>query len=112
MIQDLDRVRYLLDSGVCDVDEEDDRGRIPLQLAVLGSSTELTDLLIRQYGSRVDHTDYAHLTTAHLIAKHNKVEHCRLLLDAKADFVVEDKYGKTPVDLVVELGHEEVCFFS
>ncbi|KAI6240161.1 hypothetical protein M3Y99_00503400 [Aphelenchoides fujianensis] len=104
-INDLVKVQELLDSGEHDVDDEDSKGRTPLQIAVLGQNPKIVQLLIEQ-NSCVDHADLsAQTTAAHLAVKHDRMEHFQLLLDAGANFGQEDKYGKTAFDLVCELGN-------
>jgi ankyrin repeat protein len=78
----------------------------------LAESTQITQLLINEYNSCVDHANYSKCTAAHLIAKHNKLGHCRLLLEAGADFAVENKYGRSAVDIAAELGFDEVSDFE
>lgn len=51
-------------------------------------------------------------TALHFAAECNAFEVAALLLEAKADFTIEDDYGKKPIDLAVSAGHPEIieCF--
>ncbi|CAD5221771.1 unnamed protein product [Bursaphelenchus xylophilus] len=103
ILGNLDRVKSLVNQKVCDVDEEDERGQIALQLAVLSSNSEITQFLIDS-GACVDHSDFTQITASHLVAKYNKVDQFNILLKEGADFTLKDKCGKSGFDIACEYG--------
>ncbi|XP_025082311.1 ankyrin repeat domain-containing protein 46-like [Pomacea canaliculata] len=96
----IEKVRSLLESQLCNVDETDQSGRTALHLAALRGKTDLANVLILG-GADVNFRDKQGNTPLHWCGSIDTIE---LLVDSGASLYLRNKMGLTPKELAYRRG--------
>ena len=100
--------KLLIDAGA-NVNQPDNNGWTPLYRAAFFNKQEVAKLLI-DAGANVNQPDNNGCTPLYSAAKKNSQEVAKLLIDAGADKYIKTSwfFGKTPLDIAKEKGHQEI----
>jgi ankyrin repeat protein len=82
-------------------------GRTPLMFASASGHADIVALLLAHGCGDIDHQDSRGKSALHMASFRARTGVMRALLGAGADPHVVDRYGKTPLTMAVEEGHEE-----
>jgi len=105
----LEKVQKLLHKTPGWVNEKDEMGRTPLQIAAYFGHTELVKYLLSQ-GAQVNAKDGIQRDTAlHLAAAMGSPEICEILLNAGADIDITNNRNDTPLFLAVTRKKKQVA---
>ena len=107
--QDIAAMREHLANGA-DVNAQDRRGIIPLEMVAMSGTAKALALLFR-YGADPHHVSQGDQTALMLTARKGKVEVARLLLKYGVDINACDADGKTAMDIAMEHEHVDMLNF-
>ena len=92
----LDNLKVMLESGLVDLEAEDDEGYKPLYWAIEYNSLEVAQLLISS-GVDLEAKDSWGQTPLHWAVGYDRLEIVQFLISSGADVNVKDKWNQTPL---------------
>ncbi|PRD22884.1 UNVERIFIED_CONTAM: Ankyrin-3 [Trichonephila clavipes] len=107
-IGDLDRARFLLDSGADIESKNGEYQATPLHGAVANYRLDVVRLLLSR-SANVNAEDKGHQTPLHYAANTDRLDIVKSLVDAGADPSTTDDYGKTPLNIAKDKGHISIA---
>ncbi|GMR60261.1 hypothetical protein PMAYCL1PPCAC_30456, partial [Pristionchus mayeri] len=103
LMGNISTLKQLIHNGICDIDQEDEKGHTALHIAMEQHGTEAASILLAN-GASPDVTDFQGVTPAHLACAAGNIDSFDLLLYYKADVCAVDKAGRSPLDTAAEQG--------
>ena len=103
----LDVAKLLIDHGA-DVNAENESGWPQLQGASARNSLDVAKLLIDRGADVNAKAGFDASTAMHAVAEDNSLDVAKLLIERGADLDAKDSKGRTPLDVALEEGHQEM----
>jgi uncharacterized protein len=103
-----DLTKFLIETGGANVNERNDRGQTPLDIAINWDHVEIARLLVDK-GADVNSRDNVGSTLLHEAIYRRKIEIARLLIDKGADVNVRNDLGYTPLHFAVKIEKIEIA---
>ena len=103
----IDRVKYLIEQQVVDIQDKDQEEQVPLHLAIINGHIDVFNYLIEN-NANLHIQNKKKQTPLHLAAANNQLEMVKILIRKGANLQCKDNEGKTPLHLAAENGHQHI----
>ena len=106
---DIPVITRMLDEDSALVNQRDDKGRTPIDLAVSRSSTEVVEFLIQRGANINKHEDVYGSTPLLQVVARDRKEIAEILLRHGVDITMKNDAGETAYSFAVALGRTEIA---